>query len=678
VTSQAEGGTTKAPLRRRLAAVMCADIAGYSRLMHEDEAATHEAFRTHWDSIVLPAVESFGGRVVKSTGDGFVAEFPSVVSAVECAIRIQTDLAVLNEATPPNRRLRFRIGVTIGEIIIEENDIYGDRVNVAARIQEQARVGGICISAAAHDEVKGRIAADFQNLGQRKVKNIAKPIQLYDVVWPTTLPEARVRPRSFWRRHIVRIKPIPTLAAIAASVVLAGAFTLTYYDWWRIDTASATRDADGSVPQSDKPAIAVLAFDNLGAGRTDSYFGDGIAEDITTELSRQQGMRVIARNSSFAYKGSQKSIREIGRELGVQYVLEGSIQREGNRLRINAQLVDVTSDMHVWADRYDRRVDDIFDIQDDITRRVVSALSLKLVGQPMSARPERTRSVRAYDLYMNALSHLHKVTAQDTVEAVSLLKAAIIVDPNYARADAALAWAYLLVMRFNWHHELGLKTRYDAYDLAWKQVEKALRAPSALAYRVRAELNFREGLYERVVEDIARARALAPNDAAAIALLGRVRVKMGRHEEAIELLRQAVRLDPNQPLYQAWLGVAEFARGDYAAAASSIERAEQRKLADYTTLDHLVAADAYLGKLDKARAELAKLNALRSSVGAEPYTLFLAARSAHYGNDCDLSRLIQGLRMAGVPAGPKLQPTIDLTGCAAGTPRKIPGGSSGG
>lgn len=632
---------------------MCGDIAGYSRLMHSDETSTHHAFRTHWDNIVLPAIETFGGRVVKSTGDGFIAEFGSVIASVECGVRIQSDVAKFNARATQGPHLRFRIGIAVGEIIIEANDVYGDRVNIAARIQEHAPEGGICISGTAGDEVKGRLPVQFQSMGKQKLKNIREPIQIYRVIWPDmpAIPIGQAAVLSRLRRG----RPLFWRVSFALAAVIVLALGLAWMsEGWR---------RPASFPTGDKPSIAVLAFDDLDARGSESYFGDGIAEDITTELARQPSILVIARNSAFSYKGSRSSIHEIAQGLAVRYVLEGSVRRDGDRIRINAQLVDSVNDVHVWADRYDRRLNDIFDIQDDITNRIVSALALRLGGDAPTNYPERSRDVRAYELYMDAMSHLHKVKLEDTVQAIELLNRAVQVDPDFARADAGLAWAYLLVMRNNWQHELGLTSIYDAEALAAQHVALALRRPSALAYRVGAELNFREGLYDKVSEDIARARTLEPNDADAIALLGRLRVKMGDANAALDPLRQAIRLDPNQPLFMAWLGIAEFARDNYAESATLLGRAFDRAPEDYANLDHLVAADAYLGRLEQAKAMLTKLNSMRAQVGAEPYTLFLASKSAHYGNDCDLARLIEGLKRAGTPAGPPIQPPLDITNC---------------
>ena len=653
MTSQSDVPVSNASLQHRLAAVMCADVAGYSRLMHSDETATHHAFRAHWENIVLPGIEAFGGRVVKSTGDGFIAEFTSAIASVECGIRIQSDIAKFNERAAHGPHLRFRLGIAIGEIIIEANDVYGDRVNIAARIQEYAPEGGICVSGTAGDEVKGRLPVQFQSLGKQKLKNIREPIQIYRVLWADmpAIPIRQIALLARWRRGPLALWR--ARVALASAIVLVLGLALLSEAWWR----------SAAPPTGDKPSIAVLAFDDLDAHGSDSYFGDGIAEDITTELARQPSLLVIARNSAFSYKGGRSSIRDIARGLAVRYVLEGSVRRDGDRVRVNAQLVDAVNDVHVWADRYDRRVNDIFDIQDDITNRIVSALALRLGGEPATNYPERSRDVRAYELYMDAMSHLHKVKLDDTIQAIALLKRAEQVDPDFARADAGLAWAYLLVMRNNWQHELGLMSIYDAETLATQHVALALRRPSALAYRVGAEINFREGLFDKVSEDLARARALEPNDADAIALLGRLRVRMGEAKAALDPLRQAIRLDPNQPLFVAWLGVAEFALDNYAESASLLGRAFDQAPDDFANLDHLVAADAYLGRLEQARTMLTKLNFSRAQVGAEPYTLFLASKSAHYGNDCDLARLIEGLKRAGVPAGPPIQPPLEVTNC---------------
>ena len=654
MTSQSDAPVSNGSLQHRLAAVMCGDIAGYSRLMHSDETATHHAFRAHWDNIVLPAIEAFGGRVVKSTGDGFIAEFASAIASVECGIRIQSEIAKFNDRAAHGPHLSFRIGIAVGEIIIEANDVYGDRVNIAARIQEYAPADGICISGTACDQVKGRLPVQFQSLGKQKLKNIQGPIQIYRVLWPN-MPAIPIRQNALltrWRRG--RLSPRRATVALAGAILLVLGLTWLSEAWWR----------PAALPTGGKPSIAVLAFDDLDAHGNESYFGDGIAEDITTELARLPSLLVIARNSAFSYKGDRNSIRDIARELAVRYVLEGSVRRDGDRIRINAQLVDAVNDAHVWAERYDRRLNDIFDIQDDITNRIVSALALRLGGEPATNYPERSRDVRAYELYMDAMSHLHKVKLDDTIQAIALLKRATQIDPDFARADAGIAWAYLLVMRNNWQHEVELTSIYDAETVATQHVALALRHPSALAYRVRAEINFREGLFDKVSEDIAQARALEPNDADAIALLGRLRVKMGDPRDAVDPLRQAIRLDPNQPLFVAWLGVAEFALDDYAESATLLGRAFDQAPDDFANLDHLVAADAYLGRLEQAKTMLNKLNLSRAQVGAEPYTLFLASKSAHYGNDCDLARLIEGLKRVGVPAGPPIQPPLKVTNCA--------------
>jgi TolB-like protein len=426
--------------------------------------------------------------------------------------------------------------------------------------------------------------------------------------------------------------------------------------------------AEASAPSvaRAKPSITVLPFDNMSNDPSQAYFADGIAEDIITDLSQEPGLLVIARNSSFAYRGRRTKVQDIGRELGVRYVLRGSVRRSVDKVRINAQLLDAETGMNLWANRYDGNLKDVFLIQDDIGRQIVAALAARLLDVRPTNPAVGTRNINAYDLYLRAWSDLHEPTPWGTASAVSLLNKAIALDPNYARAHAAIAWAYLMAFRFTWHQSLGIESRYYALDLAARHVEQAMQNPNALAYRIRAELNYREGRYDEVAKDIARARALDPNNAAAIALLGRVRVKSGIADEAMGLFREAIRLDPNKHLYVAWMGVAEFARGNLAESARLIEQAVSRNLTDHYHLNVLIAAHALLGNLDRARSRLATMNALRSQIGLRPYTRFAASYSIHFDQECDLFRLREGLRLAGVPAGPETDPPITGKGCDLG------------
>ena len=402
--------------QRKLAAILSADVAGYSRLMGEDEAGTLATLKAHRAEFIDPAIASHGGRIVKLMGDGALVEFPSVVDAVECAVAVQQGMAARNADLPGDTRIDFRIGVNLGDIIIDGDDIYGDGVNVAARLQEVAETGGVAISAAAHDQIAGKVEAAFEDVGEHELKNIAKPVRVYR--------------------------------------------------WAEGTAGSPGESAPLALP--DKPSIGVLPFTNMSGDPEQEYFSDGITEDIITELSRFRTLFVIARNSSFAFKGQAVDIGEVGRKLGVQYVVEGSVRKAGNRVRITAQLVEAESGNHVWAERYDRDLEDIFAVQDEVARTIVATVA----GRVDDAGAERTQrrptnDMAAYDYLLRANRHVHRYTKSDTAKARSYIEKAIELDPEIARAYALLANLDV----WDWFWREGGS---ESLDRAWAQLQKAI------------------------------------------------------------------------------------------------------------------------------------------------------------------------------------------------------------
>lgn len=383
-----------ATAERRLAAILAADVVGYARLMGQDERGTLDRLKECRRALIDPAIADHRGRIVKTTGDGLLAEFPSVVAAVECALAVQAAMAERNAAVAEDSRMRLRIGINLGDIIVEEGDIFGDGVNVAARLQEVAAPGGVCLSDDAYRHVRSKLALEGRDLGLQRLKNIAEPVRAVAL-------------------------PVPGEPSTPLPVSQAGA-------------------------SAGKPSIAVLPFDNLSADPEQDYFADGITEDITTELSKIDELFVIARNSAFVYRKKPVPVRQIGRELGVRHVLEGSVRKAGNRVRINAQLIDASDQHHLWADRIDGELTDVFTLQDTVTRHVVRALAARLASRdsPSRHRPE-TASFEAYDHVLRATSLYYRFTAEDNLEARRLLDAAIALDPAYARAYAVLADCYL-------------------------------------------------------------------------------------------------------------------------------------------------------------------------------------------------------------------------------------------
>ena len=480
---------------RRLAAIVAADVAGYSRLMGLDEVGTARTLREH-RAVTDALVAKHGKRLVKSTGDGVLLEFPSVVDAVECAVAVQAVMAERNEGLPADRRMLFRIGINLGDILIEGDDILGDGVNVAARLEGIAEPGGICISSSAYDQVRGKVAVEFADLGEQSLKNIARPMRAYAV-------------KSSWR------------GIVAADV---------------LSSHPETREP---LPLPDKPSIAVLPFQNMSADPEQEYFADGVVEDIITALSRFKSLFVIARNSSFAYKGKSPDIRQVGRDLGVRYVLEGSVRRAANRLRISAQLIDTQSGAHIWADRFEGSPQDVFELQDDVTEKVVVAIA------PRLERAEITRALRrssgntdAYDCYLKGLSCLTHIE-----QALDLFSRAIALDPDFASAYGMAMFCH--ANRVGWGLTADVARERDEITRLWQIVARVgnddgvalAQAGWAVAYILR-DLSSAKGLIDRAIE-------LNPNLASAWNSNGWVNLWLGSPTIASEQLHRAYRLDPS-------------------------------------------------------------------------------------------------------------------------------------
>jgi adenylate cyclase len=388
-------------VERRLAAILAVDVAGYSRLMGENEEGTLAALRAVRQELGDPKITEHRGRIVKTTGDGLLVEFASVVDAVRCAVEVQREMVARNAAVPAARRIEFRMGVNVGDIIIEDGDIFGDGVNIAARLEALAEPGGICISAAAHEQVRDKLDFSFEDMGEQQVKNIARPVRTHRIVIGSTA------------------QPI---------------------------TAAATE-----LPLPEKPSLAVLPFQNMSGDPEQEYFADGIVEEITMGISRLPWLFVIARNSSFTYKGKAVDVKQVARELGVRYVLEGSVRKAANRVRITAQLIDTTSGAHIWADRFDGALDDIFELQDQVASGVVGAIEPKLRQSEIErATRKPTESLDAYDLYLQALAAVHQLTSEGLQNAARQAERALEIDPSYAPAAALAAYCRVRQVTHGW------------------------------------------------------------------------------------------------------------------------------------------------------------------------------------------------------------------------------------
>lgn len=625
-------------MARRLTTILAADVVGYGRLMGEDEAGTLAALKSLRRDLIKPKELQYGGRTVKLMGDGALMEFASVVDAVSFAAEVQMAMRERNADVPEQRRFVLRMGINIGDIIVEGDDIYGDGVNVAARLEGLCEPGGVAVSRNVFNQVKGKLDLTFEHLGEREVKNIAEPVTVYRVALDDKAA-ALVTPVV----HAATMPGRGRRPAIAAGFVL-GLLAIAGLVWWQpwvpdVEPASVERMAF-ALP--DKPSIAVLPFNNMSDDPSQEYFADGMTEDLITDLSKISGLFVIARNSSFSYKGQQVKVRQVAEDLGVRYVLEGSVRRIGDQVRINTQLIDATTGGHVWAERYDRQLDNIFAVQDAIIERIVQALELHLTDTEQEERDKgpRTTSLEAYDMVLRARKLMTRFDHEAANEARDLLQRAIEIDAAYAEAHSLLGFYYFDEWRVwgskrdqNLSHALELAT--TAAELS--PLDPAPHVLLALVYQWRRE-------FDAANAEADTAIALEPRDAITLSNLGSMLVYAGRGEDAAAAIEQAIRLDPfHPPNYLEWLGNAYWLFGGH---VQCVEVAKRGVALDpnYVSL-HVTLAVCYvaLGREEEARAAAAEILRINPRFTLKAYSSYVP-----YADDRDLQR-VDLLRKAGVP-----------------------------
>jgi len=628
-------------VKRRLAAILSADVTGYSRLMAADEAGTHARLKALRKEFLEPETAKHHGRVVKLTGDGALVEFASVVDAVECAAAIQKGVAERQADVPNDQRIVFRIGINIGDIIIEDDDIYGDGVNVAARLEALAEPGGICVSRNVYNQVKNKVEFGFEPLGEHKVKNIPEAVVVYRVL---TDPGLAAKTLGLKRAGTPRWR---WMALAASAIVLAGAAGVAaWLQPWRSTEAPYEAEAP---PLPDRPSIAVLPFDNLSANPEEEYFADGLTDDLITDLSKISGLFIIARNSVFAYKNKEVDVPNVARELGVRYVLEGSVRRAGQRVRINAQLIDGTTGGHLWAERYDRDYTDIFAVQDQVIEEIVGALSVQLTeAEQTQVTRLPTRSLEAYDYYLRAEEERHSPAGDvGLVRALDLYREATSLDDEFADAYAGYARAAL----FLWTHSYdvvlaGAVARHRLYDAAGRALALNPRLPRALA--VLAEVQSTDGEHDAAIRSARRAVELGPNDAEAYAALAATLVYAGLPSEAVEAAETALRLDPKPPASVLLIvGLALFLDEQYDRAIEAFEQARDLQTGLHEPIAFLAMAYAQAGRQEQAEHEIEVLRHL-PSLSLQFYRVMFA----HHRRPEDLARILEGLRKAGLPEWP--------------------------
>jgi adenylate cyclase len=580
---------------RRLAAVVAADMVGFSRLMEVDEAGTLARLKTHRIELIDPAIANSRGRIIKTTGDGMLVEFQSVVDAVVCAADIQRRMARRNADISPARWIQFRIGINLGDIIVEDNDIFGDGVNVAARLETLAEPGGICVSGAVRDQVGERLEdVVFEDLGEQNVKNIARPIRVF-----------RVRLEE------------------GAGIVPAG------------------KDAAAATASAKKPSIAVLPLANMSGDSEQEFFADGLSEDIITELSRFHDLLVISRNSTFVYKGKAVNVQQAARELGVDYVLEGSVRKAGDRVRVTVQLIDAETDRHIWAERYDRELKDVFAIQDEITRAIVATLQGR-VEAAMHDRAKRkpTDNMVAYECVLAAKVLHHRSNRADNEQAQQLLDRALALDPNYAHAHAWKACVLGQTWVYDWCADRDATFHEIAGEL---ELSLALDDHDSDVHRVLAAVNLNRDDHDRAAYHQERALALNPNYDLVVVQQGELLTWLGRPEEGIDWIRKAMRLNPYHPeRFWSHLGRACYCAEKYAEAAEAFSRLTRP---DHTHHAFLAATFAQMGNTVGATAHAAEVLKREPKFSVAQY---LATQ--HYKHEADRKRHETGLFKAGLPA----------------------------
>lgn len=618
---------------RRLSAILAADVVGYSRLMEIDEAGTLASFNERRHNLVEPTVAKHQGRIVKVMGDGFLITFSSVVEAVQCAIDLQTGLGLSNAELPNAQKIQLRIGINLGDVIVEDDDIFGDGVNVAARLQTMASPGGIVISGTVFDHLKNKIAAGFEFCGEQRVKNIVEPIRIYRV-----LTDQKDVGKTIGRVG-VRLLSLRNLAAGLTILVIAGIGALLL---------SRELQFEPQLALPDKPSIAVLPFANLSNDPNQDYFADGMTDDLITDLSQISGLFVISSNSAFSYKGKTIDPRQVAAELGVRYLLEGSIQRAGDHVRINAKLIESGSGGHVWANRFDGSMADVFSLQDQVTRNITDALALRLTNEEQrSLDRKETNVTEAYDAYLRGWEHFRRDRPEDYDEAVRYFERAIKLDPDYGRAYASLALVHYWAGTRSW--PLG-EGNYTAWKLTTinKYLAEAEKHPTSTSHQVAGLVASSLGLYPKAIANFNDAIALDPSDSWSYAYMAYALTFAGRPSEALPYIRTAMRLDPHYPpIYLGFLGFAQFGLEQYEEAADSLEKATKFSPEDSAALLLLGATYGYLGRISEAADVIAAYNALKRE--RHPITATFAWGTWEYAKRKDRDRLFNGLILAGVP-----------------------------
>ena len=657
-SAPADETTLHPSLERKLAAILYADVVDYSRLTGLDEEGTHHALSTCLD-LMTSVINSYGGNVVHFAGDAILAEFPTASTALSCAVVVQQELATHNAGVANDRKMQFRIGVNLGEVIVDRNDIYGEGVNVAARLETLAEPSGVCLSGTVFDAIGHTLPLDYSFLGEREVKNIDKPVRAYQarlkpgatLTPPTLKVSAEKERRQKWN--------IPMMAGLVAILVVVVVAALLWVEPWG-ETSIGTSNSVTAV-QDSKPSLAVLPFENVSDDPAQGFYADGMTSDLITDLSKLSGLAVIARHSVFAYKDQPIKLDQLAHELGVGYVLEGSVRRFEGKIRINVSLIDLGNSQSVWSERYDGDESELFDLHNRVIDNIVSTLAVELTDEEQTLFEDPpTNNLEAYDYYLRAERRRlffegeeAGVWQSQVVEAMELYWKAIELDPNFAQAYIGLA---LIGFELWSQDESGVMPTTAARKLAYDSASKVgeLDPKNPAAYSVLALLQATEGHHELALESSGRAIELGPNNADVWVARARVLNRSGQHEDALKAITKALELNPKPPEeFYGWLGLAQYFTRQYDEAALSLGKTlwfRQARLMTYGQLGHKEEAQAQLDRMFKTMP-FANLSYFR--------TLY-----AHYKREQDVEHMVEGLRKAGIPENPfgyegKMQDRLD-------------------
>ena len=621
---------TAEDFKRKLTAILSADVKGYSRLMGEDDEATVRTIKVYRE-VITEIVQKHRGRVVDSPGDNILAEFASVIDAVGSAVEIQEELKTRNAELPEDRKMEFRIGVNLGDVIHEEERIYGDGVNVAARVESLADPGGICVSGTVFDQIESKLPLGYEYLGEQSVKNISKPVRIYKALMDPeavgkVIGEKRAEPRRGQR---------VALAVVTVLLLIVGGLLIWRTAFPPAQVASVEKMA---FPLPDKPSIAVLPFDNLSGDPEQEYFSDGLTEEIISALSRVPKLFVIARNSTFTYKGNPVKVQQVAEELGVQYVLEGSVRKAGDKVRITAQLVDALTGNHLWAKRYDRNLSDIFALQDEITKNIIMALQVKLTeGEQARATAKGTNNLEAYLKCLQANEYVHRLNPESNALGKQLAEEAVALDPEYG-------WAYYNLGRA---HQLDVwlrvsKSPKQSIGKAIGFMKKAIALDDTLA-EAHGRLGYiysMIGQYDKGIAQAEKAVALNPNSAMAHVMLGKTLSFAGRWEESIPPYKKAIRLNPIPPnMYLYSLGLSYAFTGQYEEGITWCEKAVRQAPDSLWARIMMAVVYSWSGQDEKARAEAAEVLRIQPKFTIE---------KSRYKRKTDRERFNGALRKAGL------------------------------